>query len=395
MKPPVPPPIPPGVPPVPTPAAPPATPEARARSKFACPTCGAEAVWNPGKKALVCGYCGTEAPAELETTPTGETVIHEHDLVTALRSIPDSKRGWKTEKTQVRCQHCNAISVFDPDKIGKRCDFCGASALVPYEDVKEAFQPESLLPKQVSESQVRDLIRQWYKSRWFAPSALGTRALTDTVHGVYLPYWTFDAQAFARWTAESGYHYYVTEHYTDAQGNRQTRQVQKTRWEHSSGSVEHFFDDELVAATKGVNLSLLSKIEPFPTDKLVPYDPGFLAGWTVERYQIDLVTAARTARSNMEGELRSLCSREVPGDTHRNLQVSARWSDQTFKHILVPIWILTYDYHGKSYQVLINSYTGSIAGKRPYSFWKIFFLVVGIIAAIALFAAIAGASKGR
>ena len=60
-----------------------------------------------------------------------------------------------------------------------------------------------------------------------------------------------------------------------------------------------------------------------------------------------------------------------------------------------PIWILTYDYHGKSYQVLINSYTGSIAGKRPYSFWKIFFLVVGIIAAIALFAAIAGASKGR
>lgn len=370
--------------------------EATARGKFACPSCGAEAVWNPAKRALVCGYCGTQAPAELETTPSGETVIHEHDLVAALRNIPDSKRGWRTEKTQVRCQQCNAISVFDPDKVGKRCDFSGAAALVPYEDIKEAFQPESLLPKQIGETQVRELIRNWYKSRWFAPSALGTKALTDTVHGVYLPYWTFDAQADARWTAESGYHYYVTEQYTDGQGNRQTRQVQKTRWEFSSGSVDHFFDDELIPATKGVNSDLLSRIEPFPTDRLVPYDPGFLAGWTVERYQIDLVTAASAARESMNATLRSMCAHAVPGDTHRNLQVTARWTNQTFKHILVPVWILTYDYAGKSYQVLINSVTGTIAGKRPYSFWKIFFLCIGLLIGIGIVAmAVAGAGAAR
>ncbi len=377
-----PPPIPAGIPPTP-----PASPkEAQARSKFSCPACGGEAVWNPARKALVCGHCGTTAAAVLETTPGGDTVIQENDLVTALRSIPDSKRGWKAEKTQVRCQHCNAISVFDSDKIGKRCDFCGASALVPYEDVKEAFQPESLLPKQISEAQVRDRIRQWYKSRWFAPSALGTRALTDTIHGVYLPYWTFDAQADAQWTAESGYHYYVTEHYTDAQGNRQTRQVQHTRWESSAGSLEHFFDDELVAATKGVAANLLAKVEPFPTPQLVPYDPAFLAGWTVERYQIDLLTAAQEARASMEAQLRSMCSAQVPGDTHRGLRVSAQWSGQTFKHILVPVWLLSYDYHGKSFQVLINGYTGTIAGNRPYSFWKIFFLVIAILAGIGLVA---------
>ena len=36
----------------------------------------------------------------------------------------------------------------------------------------------------------------------------------------------------------------------------------------------------------------MRKIEPFPTHELVPYDPGFLAGWVVEQYQIDLVNAA-------------------------------------------------------------------------------------------------------
>ena len=37
-------------------------PEKAARSKYTCVACGGEAVWNPGKQKLVCGFCGTEAP---------------------------------------------------------------------------------------------------------------------------------------------------------------------------------------------------------------------------------------------------------------------------------------------------------------------------------------------
>jgi hypothetical protein len=38
---------------------------------------------------------------------------------------------------------------------------------------------------------------------------------------------------------------------------------------------------------------MLRRIEPFPTKELVPYNAGFLSGWVVERYQIDLVAAAQ------------------------------------------------------------------------------------------------------
>src|SRR5262245_46199449 len=226
--------------------------DAVAQQKFACPACGAEAQWNPGKQALVCAYCGTVSPGRLEQTPGGDEIIKEHDLVAALRNIPDDKRGWQAAKTSVRCQSCQAISVFDPTRVGQRCDFCGSSALVPYEEIKEVFRPESLLPMKLSESQVRDAIRQWYGSRWFAPNKLKSAAMTDTVHGIYIPYWTFDAQVHADWTAESGYYYYVTESYQDSNGNTQTRQVQKIRWEPSAGSLDHFFDDELIPASKGV-----------------------------------------------------------------------------------------------------------------------------------------------
>jgi len=355
--------------------------EATAQHKFACPACGGEAQWNPAKKALVCPFCGATSPAQIELTATGDEIVKEHDLVAAMRGIPDDKRGWDAKKTSVRCQSCQAISVFDAARVGQRCDFCGSSALVPYEEIKEAFRPESLLPMKVSEPQVRESIRKWYGSRWFAPNKLKSAALTDTVKGLYIPYWTFDAQVHADWTAESGYHYYVTETYTDSQGKTQTRQVQHTRWVPSSGSLDHFFDDELVPASRGVEPALLRKVEPFPTKELTPYQAGFLSGWVVERYQIDLVAAAQHARETMDGKVYSMCGSRVPGDTHRNLQVNADYSGQTFKHILAPLWLLTYHYGAKNFQVVINGYTGVIAGRYPKSWIKI---TLAVLAGLAL-----------
>lgn len=342
---------------------------ATARDKYHCPACGAEANWNPAKQALVCPFCGTESPVALETRGAG-TVIVEHDLVDALHGMPavsDGQRGWQAAKTTVRCQSCQALSVFDADKIGQRCEFCGSTQLVPYTEVEDAFRPESLLPLKIAESQARDLIRSWYKRQWLAPNALNQKALTDTVRAVYLPYWTFDAHADARWTADAGTYYYTTSN------GRRTRHV---RWTPAAGELSHVFDDDLVPASLGVEAGRLKAIEPFPTDTLIPYDPGYLAGWTVERYQLDLVAAARRARDQMNATLRSLCAAAVPGDTHRSLEVQATFTSERFKHILVPVWLMTYQYRTTSYQVVVNGVTGEMSGGRPWSWVKIALLVL-------------------
>jgi DNA-directed RNA polymerase subunit RPC12/RpoP len=344
--------------------------------KYQCPACGAEAQWNPKKQALVCPFCGVESPAKIDTS--GEVV--EHDLVAALRGIPDSARGWQADKISVKCQSCQAISVVDSAKQAQRCQFCGSAQLVPYAQTKDAFRPESLLPFKISAPQARDTIRSWYGKVWFAPNALKSKALTDTVNGVYLPYWTFDANVDARWRAEAGYYYYTTETYEDSNGRTQTRRVQHVRWEPAAGELEHFFDDELVCASVGVKPQLLRGIEPFPTtSQLVPYSSAYVTGWTVERYHIDLVAAAQNSRAQMENELRALCAAEVPGDTHRNLQVESRWSKQTFKHILVPVWLLSYHYGARAFQVVINGVTGRVSGEYPKSWIKITLAVIAAL----------------
>jgi predicted RNA-binding Zn-ribbon protein involved in translation (DUF1610 family) len=354
------------------PAGPDAVAIATARTKYHCPACGAEATWNPVKAALVCTFCGTVSPATLETRGA-DTVIVEHDLVAALRNVPDSARGWQAAKTSVRCQSCQAISVFDADKVGRQCDFCGSTALVPYEQVRDALRPESLLPLRIGEPQARDLMRAWYGRLWFAPGGFGTKALTDTVKGVYVPYWTFDAKADAAWTAEAGHYSYVTVN---------DKQERRVRWTPESGSLAHVFDDELVCASRGVDPGLLRAVEPFPTEALLPYDPGYLAGWVVERYQIDLVAAAKASRRRMDAELRVLCAREVPGDTQRNLVVDATYSGLTFKQILAPLWLVAYTYKGKAYQVVVNGVTGRVSGRRPWSWFKIALAILAGLAAL-------------
>jgi hypothetical protein len=259
---------------------------------------------------------------------------------------------------------------------------------VAYEEIKSPITPQSLLPFKITTGDVRDNIKRWIAGKWFAPGVLKKRALVDQLKGLYIPYWTFDAQVHCPWEAEAGYHYYVSETYRDNQGKSQTRQVQKTRWEHAQGQIDHFFDDEPVPGTHGIDLGLLKGVEPFPTKELVPYDTAYLSGHVVEHYQIVLVDAAKQSRNSMHRQLESLCGAQVPGDTYRNLRIFPTYSGETFKHILVPVWLLTYTFGKKTFQVVANGYTGVMSGQYPKSFWKIAFVVLLVLALIALIVAL-------
>lgn len=334
----------------------------QARQKFSCPACGGEAQWHAASQTLKCAFCGTESPYSIEVD--GE--IQELDLAAALRAAPQSARGLDdAARRQVRCQHCQAISFFSAEQQGKRCDFCGSSALLPFDEGVDVIRPQSLLPFKVAEPQARERVRQWYGGRFWAPNALKKRALTDTLQGVYLPYWTFDASAQASYTAQAGTYY------------RDNKNRQQVRWRGVSGQVAQVFDDTLVCGSRGVHQALMRAIEPYPTTtELQPFDAAYVSGWTVERYALDLKAAAGLGRQRMEQVLQQRCVQDIAADTHRNLQMQAQFQAQTFKHVLLPVWLVGYQYGAKTYQVAINGHSGQVAGEYPKSWIKIGIAVV-------------------
>jgi hypothetical protein len=277
--------------------------------------------------------------------------------------------------------------VFDPTRVGQNCEFCGAPALVDYKEIKSPIRPTGLLPFRIDAGRVRDDIRRWWRSKWLAPGKLARTSLVDTIRSLYIPYWTFDARVHCPWEADAGHYYYVDVPGTDSKGRHVVRKERRTRWEPASGVIDHAFDDEPVPGTQGLPLDLLRQVEPFPTGEVVAYDTGFLSGHVVEHLKVVLFDAAARALDQMRDKLEQLCARQIPGDTYRNLRIAPEYSSRTFKHVLVPVWLLSYNYGARAFQVIVNGYTGRIAGRYPYSPWKILLLVAlaaGVLIAVAV-----------
>lgn len=371
----------------------PATAQTASVGRRPCPECGASLTWRPARQALSCPYCGTVVPWSLRPAAAGgeggegaEAGPGEQDLLAALRD-PANHRDWGRERREVRCQSCQAVSVFVDGKVAQRCDFCGSPSIVPHEQMRDAIVPQAILPFRLEAAQVRERIRQWYRSRWFAPNRLKRAALTDTLHGVYLPYWTFDAHAHAYWRAEAGHYYDEMQPVRGQNGQTTMQQVRRVRWVPASGQVQHFFDDALVPGTVGVPAALLRRIEPFPTlTDLKAYSPEYVRGWTVERYQVDLRQASRLGEQQMQHALRAMCAAQVPGDTWRNLVVDARFEGRTFKHVLVPVWLVHYRFGSRDFQLLVNGCTGRVAGEQPYSWIKIMLAVLLVLLVLGMLA---------
>jgi len=351
--------------------------------RHACPKCGGKAEWNPGKEMLCCPYCGTEF--QLEGPPPLPNAVEERDLLAELGRLDEESGEWVKSTRRVQCRNCNAVIVRSTETVSQRCDFCGSPEMLDYDDIGSVIKPWGVLPGRISQEDAYHRVKEFLGRRWFAPNDLKRRNMMDRFHRVYLPYWTFDAEVSCPWTADSGTYYYTTESYKDSQGNRRTRQVRHTRWRPASGQIHTSFDDVTVKGSQGVTDNLLPKVEPFPTTEVVPYETRYISGWQVEHYQVSLPDAASTGRGLMNEMLRGMCARDVPGDTFRNLRIYPEYSAQTFKHILVPVWIASYQYRGKTWQALVNAYTGSAAAKFPISYWKVAGVTLLILLIVAIF----------
>jgi DNA-directed RNA polymerase subunit RPC12/RpoP len=338
---------------------------------FPCEQCGADVRWNPGSSMLKCPYCGHEKAVAVRDETISERSIDEPR---AARDL-----GWGTERKSIKCQRCGAVSSIAPNIMASACAFCGTAAVVEVPPNRDMIRPEGLLPFKIERNRATEQFRGWLGGLWFRPNDLSRESNITAIQGVYIPFWTFDAATDSWWTADAGYYYYVEVEDTDSDGNRVTRSEQRTDWRRANGRHEDFFDDLPVPASRGIEPDLTRRIEPFPTDALIPYEPAFLSGFLAEEYAIDLDEALASAKERMNSELYDACSREVPGDTQRNLHVETTFSGIAYKNALLPIWIAAYQYHGTPYRFLVNGVTGAVSGKAPYSAVKIFFAVVGAI----------------
>ncbi|NND62858.1 MAG: DNA helicase PriA [Flavobacteriaceae bacterium] len=358
-------------------------PQKKSELKKSCINCGAELLYAPGTTELKCHYCGhTE-----EITPS-ENGFEELELKPYLETL--GSQSHSEAITMLQCKNCGANQHIEENYKSLHCVYCSSPLIIEDMHTEEWILPGAVLPFQIDQQKAHQIFKKWVEGLWFAPNKL-KRATLDPkkTKGLYVPYWTFDAQLFATYTGQRGEYYYVTR--TVGSGkNRRTVTERRTRWYPASGTISGFVDDTLIKASKQRAGIIPKKVARWNLSALESFDSGFLAGFVTEKYTIPLKEGHLESNKEAKRIANRWARRDIGGDTQRVHSLNMTLSEETFKHILLPVFVSAYTFKGKRYNFYVNGQTGVLSGKRPYSFWKIFFLVMGIIAVISIIIFIIG-----
>jgi DNA-directed RNA polymerase subunit RPC12/RpoP len=336
---------------------------------FPCPGCNSQLYFNAREQQLVCKHCGTKVAVEKAAGQIKENLLKQQ-----LAGATDTTVT--VDQLVYKCNRCGSQSVFTTETPTFICSFCNYEAVNPVAYKTRVIQPAGMISFKIDQQQALAVFKAWLGKGWLAPNDLQEFARHDALHGIYLPFWTYDAHTHSEWSGYGGRHYYETEHYTDAQGKRQSRMVQRTEWIYRSGTYDHFFDDILVGGANELSQQEYESIFPYRLEELVNFDPKYLSGWKADVYDIAVHEGYEKAEEIMKNSIYSACADLCRIDTYRGLEVETSWSDQTYKHILLPLWLCSYVYKKKNYHFLINGQTGKIHGKKPVSTIKVVLLVL-------------------
>jgi len=356
---------------------------------YPCSQCGDNLVFDIAKQQLACPSCGFTTPIDL----TGLAAPQERDLRSTMNHLhalvgsgaPPQTVGEK----EIVCQNCGGHTTFTGTLTALRCPYCATP--IQRDDVHDAplrLAVDGVLPFQVDEKKARADLEAWINGRWFAPTEFKKYKQTGSFTSVYVAYFTYDAQTATRYTGQRGDHYTVT---VGSGDNRHTET--RTRWSSASGSVRNEFDDVIVLANEGFDAGRVKKLEPWPTQQAAPFSPQFVAGHLCRTYDHDAEECFPQARNEMESTIDATIRADIGGDEQRIDQRHTTWNTLTFKHLLLPIWLLTVIYEGKPFQVFINGVTGEVQGQRPWSKVKIALAVIAGVILIAVILTLWGAAK--
>ncbi len=366
-----------------------------------CPSCGAALEFNAAVGKLKCPFCDTEvdipeapkaqADEDKPKKKVGvgqvqkEGAAEENEL--DFRKLEEGgNRDWGTATKVFNCKYCGAEIVMDVNSLSTTCPYCGSNHVTEASDDRGTLSPGGVVPFKITQTQASELFRKWIGAKWFAPNEAKKSAQADSFQGIYLPYWTFDAQTETDYTGEYGQD--RTEHYKDSDGKEHTRTV--TDWYSTRGHYGEFIDDELVCASKNHTESFLKSIEPFDTGDNKVYSPEYLSGFLAERYTVPLQEGWNSATKQIEQHLRARIANEIERVNHadhgRVDRMDIDYSNMTYKYLLLPIWMSSFVFKGKVYQFVVNGQTGKVGGKSPISPIKVAIaIIIGIVILILLF----------
>lgn len=332
---------------------------------YDCPQCGASLAFDLTSSQMGCPYCGYQQSIEAQ-----HVGLSAKRSEFTLETVEAAQRGWGSLRSVLTCENCGAELSFPTGSIAATCPYCASNKVNVQVAKDDKLRPRFLVPFKIKSDQLPQLSAAWLGKGWFHPKKLAARTILRHFNGIYLPYWAFDARVETHWRAEVG-HQESYRYYNASQKRWETRT--KIVWEWKEGEQNLPFNNQLQFGIGGKHIdhNMLQKISTFSLTDLVAYQPDFLVGLQAQAYDIKLTDAWEKTKMILRESAKNSCRAAISSPYVRNFSMSADFEDETWRYILLPIYLASYRFNEKVYQVMVNGQTGTIAGQKPVAWSKV------------------------
>lgn len=339
---------------------------------YKCPNCGASLTFDSKTQKLHCSHCDTaievEAMEAFDETASGS---HQDN---ARWNTDSAGLDWSSQEQkgirEYHCQTCGAELVTDETTAASVCAYCG-SPVVLSGRLNGTKRPNYIIPFKVDKNSAKNALKNFYKGKIFLPRSFTAESHLEEINGIYVPFWLYSCETKASFSFDA------------------TRSHTHTEGDYDVTETEHFlvmrdgearFKNIPVDGSLKMDDSYMDAIEPFDYSAITDFRTDYLPGFAAETYDEDAASCAPRATERVKKTITRAIRHTCPYDTLTPRTSRISTSQNSVDYALLPVWMLTTNWHGKRYHFAINGQSGHLIGDLPIDKGRFF----GLLAAITI-----------
>lgn len=325
---------------------------------YRCPNCGAPLEFSSESQKWDCKFCLSSFTAEdLQKMETEQAKETEPCETTASSTEQPAQEGQPQGKAY-SCPSCGAEMITEEGTVASFCAFCGSPAIFPKQLAGE-FAPEKIIPFRYTKEEAIAALQQLCKKKLLLPKDFSDQHHIEKITGIYVPFWLFDcnmdvqmsatAQRVHSWS-DSRYRYTKTDFYRlEREGSLEVKGV-------PTDGLQRMNDD------------MMDALEPFDYSSMTDFQLSYLSGYFAERYDVTKEASWPRAEARIQSAARSLTEQTLHGYLSRQVtHYATSVSNKDTRYAMLPVWLLSTQYKGKTYLLAMNGQTGKMVGNLPMS----------------------------
>ena len=321
---------------------------------YTCPCCGAPLAFSGASGKLECASCGNAYETEAIETMH---LAAENDFVQF--DLPKENFGAEDVAGMQAyiCKGCGAELMTEDTTTATECPYCGSPTILP-DRINGGVKPERVIPFTVTKEQAQQQFEDYFKGKRLLPSIFkNSRNRIADMRKLYVPYWLFDCEADANIV------YDAEKEHTRREGDWEI-----TRTEHyivrRKGAMA--FENIPVDGSEKLDNKITESLEPYDLSAAVEFRPSVLAGALADHADVNADLCEARAAERVENSITQAVRSTVNGYTRvteRSKNIHTEGGKVT--PVLMPVWLITTEKDGTTYNFAINGQTGKLTCDVP------------------------------